>query len=336
MHAYLRAIEYYLPPNVFSNEDYFAIFPELESNKNLSKIGIGERRIISEGITASDMAVDAAEALFKNTGIDRSEVDYVLFCAQEFDHYTPTTACLIQERLGLPKQCGALDYNLGCSGFVYGLQVAKGLIEATGVKNVLLLTSSALTRTFHEKDKSSRFLFGDGACATLVGSREEEWGMSQFVFGTDGSGGDRIIVKDGGARKAVNDASYEDHEDDYGNVTNDASFYMNGTSIFVFGMRTVPKMIEELLAKCKIDFDEIDQFVFHQANRFMIESIAKKAGIPREKFYVYMEKCGNTVASTIPIALLEAQKEGRVKAGDKVLLAAFGVGLSWAGTVVQM
>jgi 3-oxoacyl-[acyl-carrier-protein] synthase-3 len=336
MHAHIRAIEYYLPPKVFSNRDYFELFPELESNKNLMKIGIEERRIVGEGVTASDMAVEAAEQLFASSGIDKSEVDYILFCAQEFDHYTPTTACLIQERLGLPVQCGAIDYNLGCSGFVYGVQLAKGLIEATGVKNVLLLTSSCLTRTFNEKDRSSRFLFGDGACATLIGSRADDWGINQFVFGTDGSGGGRIIVKDGGARNPIQDNSFEDELDEYGNTTSRGQFYMNGTAVFVFGMRTVPKMIAELIEKTGIAFDDIDVFVFHQANEFMMETIRKKVGIPEEKFIVSMSHCGNTVSSSIPIALHEAMKQGRAKAGDKVLLAAFGVGLSWAGTIIQL
>ena len=260
----------------------------------------------------------------------------MLFCAQEFDHYTPTTACLIQDLLGLPVQCLAIDYNLGCSGFVYGLQLAKGLIEGTGVKNVLLLTSSCLTRTFNENDKSSRFIFGDGACATLIGSREQNWGVDQFVFGTDGKGGERIIVKDGGARNPIQEHSFDDETDDYGNTSSRGHFYMNGTAIFVFGMRTVPKMIAELLEKTTIEFDDIDVFVFHQANQFMIETIRKKVGIPEEKFVVAMSHCGNTVSSSIPIALHEAMKEGKAKSGDKVLLAAFGVGLSWAGTIIQL
>lgn len=335
MYAYIRAIDYYLPPNTFSNEDYFQLFPELASNKNLAKIGVENRHIVGDGMTASDMAVSAAEKLFEAGAVDRSEIDYVLFCAQEFDYYTPTTACLIQDRLGLPKSCGALDYNLGCSGFVYGLQMAKGLIVGTGVKNVLLLTSSSLTRTVNEKDRSSRFIFGDGACATVISASEENEGIGHFEIGTDGSRGERIIIRDGRARSALTPESDLPIEDEFGNITSHSTFYMDGTAVFIFGMREVPKMVAKLLEKHQCSLDDIDVFIFHQANEFMIESIRKKIGIPSEKFMVYMKDIGNTVSSTLPIAMLEAERAGRLKRGDRVLLAAFGGGLSWSGTILQ-
>lgn len=335
MNAYIKATSYYLPEKIYSNEDFFNRFPEAAGGReNLLKTGVKTRHIINGNETASDLAVKAAEVFFKEHSVTREEIDFLMFCSLEFDYYTPTTACVIQERLGLPIHCGALDFNLGCSGFVYGLSLAKGMIESNGIKNVLLLTSSALTKKFHPGDKSSLFVFGDGAAATLISGREEK-GIGSFVFGTDGKGKNKIIVKDGGARNPINDSSAIDVTDEYGNTTNPSTFYMNGTSVFVFALKTVPQMIKDLLAKENKTLEDIDLFIFHQANLFLIQSIANKMGIPQDKIFNYMEH-GNTVASTIPIALHEAVKSGKAKKGDTILVAGFGVGLSWAANIFKL
>lgn len=337
MKASIKAISYYLPEKIFSNEDYFQLFPEAIVNKeNLLKIGVQERHIIDPSETASDIAVKAAKALFSEHKINPEEIDFLIFCAQEFDYYTPTTACVIHEKLNLPKSCGALDFNLGCSGYVYGLSLAKGLIESVGLKNVLFLTSSTLTKTFHKKDKSSLFIFGDGATATLISANNTTSGIGEFIFGTDGKGANKIIVKDGGARNLLSESSYIDKSDDYGNTTNDSSFYMNGVGVFVFGLNTVPKMVAELLLKERKEIKDIDLFIFHQANLFLIDKIRAKLGIPEKKIFNYMKNTGNTVSSSIPIVLSEAIKSGVAKKGDALLLAGFGVGLSWAATIVTL
>jgi 3-oxoacyl-[acyl-carrier-protein] synthase-3 len=335
MPSSIKYISYYLPEKEFSNEKYFELFPESETNENLKKIGIKNRHI-AENELASDLAVKAAEKLFSENNISPSEIDFIIFCAQEFDYYTPTTACVIQERLNIPTHAGAFDYNLGCSGFVYGLSIAKGLIESIGVNNVLLLTASTLTKTFHPKDKSSRFIFGDGAAATLISTTKKNNGIGEFIFGTSGKGFEKIIVKDGGARNPITKDSLIDKTDEYGNTYNDSCFFMDGTSIFIFGIKTVPKIIDELLQKSKLQKEDIDLYVFHQANKFLLETLQKKLNIPADKFYIHMENMGNTVSSTIPIALHEAIKEGKAKKGQKVLLVAFGVGLSWAGTIITL
>lgn len=336
MSAFIKAISYYLPEKVFSNDDFFRDFPDALSQKeNLLKTGVEQRRIIAPDQTASDIGVKAALKLFEEHSINPDSIDFILFCAQEFDHYTPTTACIIQEKLKLPKHCGALDFNLGCSGFVYGLSLAKGLIESVGAKNVLLITSSVLTRTFHKKDKSSIFVFGDGSAATLISSREKK-GIGEFIFGTDGSGKNKIIIKDGGARNKISENSKIDHSDEYGNVTNDSSFYMNGTSVFIFGLKTVPAIINDLLKKENKSIDDIDLFIFHQANLFLIDAIRSKMEIPEKKVFNFIKNVGNTVSSSIPIALSEAIKEGKAKKGDRIAIAGFGVGLSWAATIIEL
>lgn len=335
--AIIKHISYHLPESIFSNEDYFKLHPEAILNKeNLLKIGIEKRHVVDSSETASDIAVKAAKKLFVEHNIKPEDIDFLFFCAQEFDYYTPTTACVIHEKLSLPKNCGAMDFNLGCSGYVYGLSLAKGLIEGVGLKNVLLLTSSTLTKTFHPKDKNSRFIFGDGASATLISASDENNGMGEFIFGTDGNGAGKIIVKDGGARNVLTENSYVEKVDEYGNITNDASFYMNGIGVFVFGLNTVPKMVSDLLEKEKKTIQDIDLFIFHQANLFLIEKIRMKLDIPKEKVFNFLKDTGNTVSSSIPIALSEAIKSGAAKKGDTVLLAAFGVGLSWAATTVKL
>jgi 3-oxoacyl-[acyl-carrier-protein] synthase-3 len=336
MGAIIQSISYHLPDRIYLNDDFFESFPESRADRNnLLKLGIGKRHLVSPGETASDLAVKAALKLFEEHSIDKNTIDFLLFCAQEFDHYTPSTACIIQHRLGLKADCGALDYNLGCSGFVYGLGVAKGLVESLNCKNVLLLTSSTLTKTFHPRDKSSHFIFGDGAAATLISSSESSK-VGHFIFGTDGSRSGKIIVKDGGARNKLSESSFKDFTDEYGNTTNDSCFFMNGPSIFNFGLKTVPKLVQDTLDKNEFSLDEIDLFIFHQANLFLIETISKKIGIPNEKIFNFMESIGNTVSSTIPIALAEALKAGKVKAGNKVLLCGFGTGLSWGSTIIEI
>jgi 3-oxoacyl-[acyl-carrier-protein] synthase-3 len=334
--AFIRSISYHLPDKVFTNGDFYTEFPEATCNtENFTKIGIKQRRLAAKNELASDLAVSSAVKLFKEHTIDPSEIDFLLFCAQEFDYFTPTTACVIQQRLNLPSHCGALDFNLGCSGFVYGLSLAKGLIEGVGLKNVLLLTSSTLTRKLHPKDANLRFLFGDGACATLISSSNYD-GIGQFVFGTDGKGAEKIIVKDGGARNPLNEDSYTEISNEYGNITSKAFMDMKGTSVFSFSIKTVPAAIADLLKKQDKTLDDINLFIFHQANLFIIETIRKKMGLNEDKVFNFMENVGNTVSSSIPIAFCEAIKAGRAKKGDTILLAGFGVGLSWAATIIKL
>ena len=337
MKAFIKSISYYLPEQVFTNDDFFMAFPESIANKeNLSKIGVNKRHIASNTELASDLAVKSALKLFDEHQINPNDIDFLLFCAQEFDYFTPTTACVIQNRLKLPTHCGALDFNLGCSGFVYGLAVAKGLIESVGMNNVLLLTSSTLTRKLHPKDENLRYLFGDAACATLISSGNSNSCIHQFSFGTDGEGAEKIIVKDGGARNPINKESYHEIVNEYGNITSKAFMEMKGVSVFSFSIKTVPKLIYDLLQKNNKQIDEIDLFIFHQANLFIIDTIRKKMNLPEEKVFNFMEEVGNTISSSIPIVLYEAIKCGKAKKGDTILLAGFGVGLYWGATIITL
>lgn len=332
MNAFIKAITYYLPGKVLTNEELVTEFPEWTVEKVASKIGVKERRIAAENETSADLALKAAKKLFDEYNIDPKEIDFVLLCTQSPDYFLPTSACIIQDRLGIPIRSGALDFNLGCSGFVYGLGLAKGLIASGIAKNVLLLTAETYSKFIHPRDKGNRTIFGDGAAATLISS-EGFAEIMEFGLGTNGAGAENLIVGTGAFRNPSlkNDLRF----DDSGNPTSSDYLYMNGSEIFNFSLEMVPVLVQETLENNQLSMNQIDQFVFHQANKYMLNFIRKKIQIPEEKFYYYMEKVGNTVSSTIPIALYEAIKDSTIQKGYSVLLAGFGVGYSWAGNVLR-
>lgn len=331
MKSYIKAISYYLPETIVTNEDLVKEFPEWTVDKVAGKVGVNERHVAAENETASDMAIQAAEKLFAEHAIDRSTIDFILLCTQSPDYYLPTSACLIQNRLGLSTSCGALDFNLGCSGFVYGLSIAKGLIAGEIAKNVLLLTSETYSKHLHPKDKGNRTIFGDASAATLI-STDGFASIEHFCLGTDGRGAENLIVKKGGMRQpnSNDDLIF----DESGNPTSSDYLFMNGSEIFNFTSEAVPVLVDQLLKKNKMAKEDIQLFVFHQANKYMMNYLRKLIEIESEKFYFCLENVGNTVSSTIPIALYEAQKEDKIK--GNILLAGFGVGYSWGGTILKI
>lgn len=333
MPARIHSTRYFLPKTTYTNTDFFAEFPELKGS-SLEKTGVKSRQIAQKEDISSDLALAAAELLIQEEGIHKDDIDFILYNSADLDYYTPATSCVLQGKLGLKASCGAMDIVNGCSSFVYGLGIAAGIIESMGARNVLLLTSSALTKFIHPRDKANRFLFGDGAAATLI-THSEKPAIGPFVYGTDGASYERIIIRDGFARFPLSESSHQERTDEYGNTTSDAHFVMNGTAIFLFSSRRVPAMIDELLQKAQLQKNDIDLFIFHQPNVFLNEHLRHKMNIAPERFFHCMENFGNTVQSTIPIAIREAQLAGKLKPGMRVLFAGFGTGLSWAATIAQ-
>lgn len=331
MKAYIKAISYYLPDKVITNEQLVAEFPEWTVDKVAAKVGVLERHQAGENETATDMAVNAGKKLLNEHHIERESIDFILFCTQSPDYHLPTSACLIQERLGLSTHVGALDFNLGCSGFVYGLSLAKGLIAGGIATNVLLITAETYSKHIHPKDKGNKTIFGDAAAATLI-SRDGFAEIGNFSLGTDGKGAENLIVKRGGLRQPEykNDLIF----DESGNPKSSDYLFMNGAEIFNFTSEAVPILVEQVLAKNDLKQDDIDLFVFHQANKYMMNYLRKLIDIEQDKFYYCLEKVGNTVSSTIPIALYEAKKNNQLK--GNVLLAGFGVGYSWGGVTIKI
>ena len=331
MKVFIKGISYYLPEVALTNEQLVCEFPEWTAEKISSKIGIAVRHISAPDETALDMACSASETFFLEHSIDKADIDFILLCTQSPDYFLPTSACILQKRLGLSKKCGALDFNLGCSGYVYGLALAKGLILSSVAQNILLITTETYTKHIHPRDRSNRTIFGDAAAVTIV-SNQGKAEILDFVLGTDGSGFESLIVRNGAMRNHL--YSGENKVDDEGNIIAPDNIYMNGADVFAFTIREIPKLVHETIAKNNLKQEDIDLYVFHQANQYMLEHLRKKLRIENEKFFIFMENIGNTVSSTIPIALYEAEK--RMELYNKiVLLAGFGVGLSWGGVVLK-
>lgn len=238
--------------------------------------------------------------------------------------------------LGLRADCGANDINLGCSGYIYSLGLAKGLIESGQANQVLVITADTYSKYLNPLDKSVRTIFGDAAAATLVTNDGDPDSLSSFVYGTDGSGAHQLIVPNGGLRDGSTFGDGRSAVAERGLESNGWDLYMNGPAIFNFTLRVVPECVPSVAKKAGIGVDDVDLFVFHQANQFMLNHLIKKLGIPAEKSYLSMSETGNTVSSTIPIALSEAIRDGSARPGMRIMLVGFGVGLSWGGTLVRL
>ncbi len=329
----IRGIAEHLPATVLGNEELAALYPGWTAEKIFEKTGIRERRISGEQETACDLAEQAARKLFAERKIEPAAIDFLLLVTQSPDYFIPTTACVLQQRLGLSTSAGALDMNMGCSGFLYGLAMVKGLIAAGIARQVLLIAADTYSKHLHPLDRSVRTIFGDGAAATLVAAGEAAQ-IGEFVLGTDGSGHHRLIVPAGGMRLPRSAATAVEQTDGSGNVRSRDHLFMDGPEIFSFSITTVPRTVRQTLERNRLSQAEIDLFVFHQANRYMLDFLCRKCKIDPAKFYMNFADCGNTVSSSIPIALARAERDGTLKPGMKVMLVGFGVGLSWGATVI--
>lgn len=330
---FIKAVSYYLPEKTLTNSELETLFPEWSAEKVSKKVGIDSRHIAATDETACDMAEKAAKKLFEEYNIKPQEIDFLLLCTQSSDYFLPSTACILQNRLGLKTSCGAFDYDLGCSGCIYGMAVAKGLIMSGTAKNVLLITSETYSKYLHPDDKSNCSIFGDGAAACLI-STDGFAEIGNFVLGTDGSGAENLIVKTGGARqKNPTGLSYTD---DDGHTRYDDYLYMNGSAILNFSLDIVPQMVKNISAKNNCTSDDVDYYIFHQANRYMLNTIRKICQISQEKFYINLTETGNTVSSTILIALKDCLENNVLHRGMNVMISGFGVGLSWGGTMLKI
>ena len=303
-------IAYALPKETLANEFLVTLYPEWTADKIFSKTGIASRHVVAEGESAVDLAEMAAKKLFATQSVNNREIDFLLLCTQSSEYKLPSSSCLLQSRLEIPTTAGALSFDHGCSGFVYGLSLAKGLIVGGMARNVLLVTAETYTKYIGPEDKATRTIFGDGAAAVLI-DREAATKIGAFSFGTDGTGAERLIVRDD-------------------------RLHMDGPDIFNFTLDIVPRTMEDVLMKNNLNRGDIDFYVFHQANKFMLDTIRKINGLPRDRFYVNLETTGNTVSSTIPIALRQLAEAGKLKPGMKVMLMGFGVGLSWGATIIEI
>ncbi|HYX29383.1 MAG TPA: ketoacyl-ACP synthase III [Pyrinomonadaceae bacterium] len=335
--AAIKAVKSFLPKNKLTNEQLAEQFGDWHASQILAKTGVAVRGVAGPDECASDLGVAAAKRLFDEGRCSPDEIDFLIFCTQSPDYFTPTTACVMQDALGLRTSCGAIDINQGCSGYIYGLAFAKSLVEAGTAPTVLLITADTYLKFINPRDRSLLTLFGDGAAATLVRATESERELiGPFVLGSDGRGASQIIVKAGGLRHRPTSETQIEKEDSSGNWRSDENLFMDGADVFSFALRTVPPTLQQLLEKAGLTMDQIDFIIPHQANKFVLERLRAKLKFPAEKFWIDMEDSGNTVSSTIPIALEKALGQERVKPGDRVALVGFGVGYSWGATIVEV
>jgi 3-oxoacyl-[acyl-carrier-protein] synthase-3 len=338
MLVYLNAISYYLPCRIVTNEDISREHPEWSVEKISSKVGIEERHWAAENETAGDLAYQAAEQLFVEYNISKEDIDYVIFCTQSPDYFLPSTACLLQDKLGLSKHCGAFDFNLGCSGYVYGLGLAKGLISSKQAHSILLLTGETYTKYINPKDKGNKTVFGDAGTATIISSSFMEGGLNfkleQFSYGTDGAGANNLIVKNGAAKHFAKDGvDFIDEENNFS--FNNNNLFMDGKAIFNFTAFKVPEFLKENLFKNNLILEDVDYFIFHQANEYMLNAVRKRCGIPKERFFIDIKNVGNTVSNTLPIAICKANLQGKFNDIHSLLLMGFGVGLSIGAVLLK-
>ena len=329
MFAKIRAVTSFLPPKTENNA-------EIVDGRFIKKIGVESRHIVTEE-SAGDLAFAAAEKIFSEYKIDRHETDFILLCTQHPDYQMPHTAAHLQSRLGLGKHVGTMDIALGCSGYVYGLAVAKSFIETGLAKKILFLTSSVYTKYINRRDTSTRPLFGDGATATWLEAVDEaEPSLSAFVFGSDGSRFDKLIIPVGGSRHTPRTTPEIFSTDDQNNFRSNYEVFMDGMAITYFTLREVPKLVDEVLAAANLTRADLDYCIFHQANKFMMNFLREKAGLGGVPFHNEISATGNIVSGSVPLAIEQVAKNFGTKNLRRVMLAGFGVGLSWAGCIANL
>jgi 3-oxoacyl-[acyl-carrier-protein] synthase III len=315
----ISKIEYYTPDNVLDNKEVSSIMPGWTAKKIYDKIGINSRYISASNESALDLAAEACLKIGKC--LDFNQIESLILCTQSPEYLLPTGACILQNRIGLKSNTMCFDFNLGCSGYIYGLAIAKGLIQSKIIKNCLFVTADTYSKYLDVKDGSNRAIFGDGATVTFLESTEENQ-IFDFVLGTDGSGSNNLIVN-GGATKDIQNSK--------------PVLYMNGAEIFDFTNKSVPLLVSDTLKENSMELGDIDYFVFHQANMYMLDHLRKKIGIPLDKFLVDMENFGNTVSSTIPIVLANKLNSGLNQLrGKRIMLVGFGVGYSWGAVIIKL
>jgi 3-oxoacyl-[acyl-carrier-protein] synthase-3 len=327
-YASVGPIAIHLPERSETNEQLAAEFPSWNLKLIHSKTGISTRHIAKSNETAADLGVAAAEKLFHQFDVDPSSIDFLLLCTQTPDYPLPTTACLMQQRLGLSTSCGCLDFNLGCSGFVYGLGLADGLIRTGSASRVLLVTAETYSKYIHPTDRSLRTIFGDAAAATLVEATDEP-SLQAFRYGTDGSGADTLIVNTGGARLP------EESHQPRSRQRWPSRLYMDGPALIKFTISAVPQLVHEVLQSANMAIDDVDLFLFHQATRKVLEQLQERLEIDKDRLPISLDNCGNTVSSTLPVLIDEFRRAGRIRSGERNMLVGFGVGWSWAGCIWQ-
>lgn len=315
---------FYVPEKIMTNADLEKIV-ETSDEWIVERTGIKERRIAEDNQPMSDLAIRAAENALADAGVAAEELDLIIVATLTSDRIIPSTACMIQNRLGA-KQAAAFDLSAACSGFAYAASVAAQFIETGAYKKALVIGAETLSKYINWEDRNTCVLFGDGAGAAVLGQVEDGYGILSFDLGSDGSGGDAIQIPSSGSLMPVSKESIDQRLN---------LIHMNGRDVFKFAVKAMGRTVKNSLAKIDMPQEQIDWLVPHQANIRIIESAAKRLSMPMDKVIVNIHKYGNMSAACIPIALAEAAAAKRFKKGDIIALSGFGAGLTWASCIIR-
>lgn len=325
----ITASHYLIPTKILTNEELCERFDE-KKIMGISKIsGICERRIADENTTAVDLGAEAAKRMIESCKIDKADFDMLIFATQTGDYKIPASAFVAHEKLAMPETCGAFDLSMGCAAFPYAMSIANGLIASGQCKKILLILSETISKLIYPKDRGLVPLHGDGAACFVVEKSDGDCGFEFAEIGADSSGWKHLIVPSGGMREKISESSKTEKIDESGIITTDESLQMNGAAVFHFSISKIPNAIKSALQKNRADIDSYSMVLLHQANKMMLDQIYAQLGVPQEKRFFFMEKIGNLSAASSPVLLAEALRQGKMDKGGRLLLSAFGVGLTW-------
>ncbi|MDY0281824.1 MAG: ketoacyl-ACP synthase III [Salinivirgaceae bacterium] len=324
-----------VPKTVINNYEYTENFPADQVKDIVDKVGIFERRFVDKDTCSSDLCFAAAEKLVNDNKINREEIDLLVFISQTPDYRMPATSVILQSRLGLSNNTIAFDINLGCSAFIYGLSVVYGLMQTQNIRKALILDGETRSRIYSPKDRNTAFLFGDGGIAALI-ERKDYFGDSWFSLNSDGSREDLIKIKAGGYRNPSScETVKEKVVDEYGNIRSDEHGYMNGGDVFNFVIREIPTDFKNILKFAGFEKEQLDYYIFHQANIFINNYLAKKLKLDKAKIPSTIHKFGNTSSVSVPLTMISELKTNLIES-KTILLSAFGVGMTWASAILKM
>jgi 3-oxoacyl-[acyl-carrier-protein] synthase-3 len=334
MGVVINQIEYYLPEMVVTNIDLAKENPDWDIKKIEEKSGVKSRHIANSDQTALDLAIKAVEKVFSKGKIRKDQIDAIIFCTQSPDYIMPSNSFLIHRYFSFNEKIWAFDYNLACSGYIFGLAISRGIIETMLAKNVLLITAETYSKYINCRDRSTSILFGDAAAASII-SNDRGRGIIDVILSSNGEKFETFYIPAGGCKIPKDLHTKETIVDNSGNERNLENIHMNGFAVWQFISKKVSEQISKLLTRNKLTVHDIDLFVFHQASKLTLDSLIKMLKISEDKVFVNLKDIGNTVSSSIPIALKDAEESRKLKKGDLVLLSGFGVGLSWGSIIMK-
>lgn len=327
---------YYLPEHAVTNQQLHEENPTWNIHQLEKTAGVVKRHIAGDDETALDLSLRACKKLFSLNPEAQNQIDGIIFCTQSEDYIMPPNSCILHKMLDLPERVFVFDFNLACSGHIYGIALAQGLIFSGIAKTILLVNADTYSKYIHKQDRSARVLFGDGAAASLITISDSTQGIIDIQCATSGKGYDKFIIPAGGCRTPKSKDTSVPLRDDSGNIRTLEHIHMDGMGILAFVNSKVSQQIRNILKHNKLTINDIDLFVFHQASKVALDSLTRILQIEPEKVFLNLREVGNTVSASIPIALRDALDRGMIVRGDKVIASGFGVGLSWATAIIEM